>query len=212
MLELVSDQFSPLQVENVHRKAKTLYKDLISPSPHRKIALFKALIHRITISQHLLKISIRLQGLRVLLGIVPTADENIGADRDTVDLKEWVIPVSLRRYGKEIKLVLGDRTATAPRAHSETIKSLQRALKKALVWNDALLTGKVASLADIARQEKVAQRYIATMIRLAFLAPDIQEAILDGFVPAGWTVDRFRKGIPLDWSQQRHRFPSKTET
>jgi len=54
----------------------------------------------------------------------------------------------------------------------------------------------------------VTQRYIAQMIRLAYLAPDIQEAILQGKVPPTWTVDQFREVIPLNWEQQRKRFPT----
>jgi hypothetical protein len=49
------------------------------------------------------------------------------------------------------------------------------------------------------------------MIRLAYLAPDIQEAIFRGKAPPTWTVDQFREAIPLDWDQQRLRFRLRPE-
>ena len=67
----------------------------------------------------------------------------------------------------------------------------------------------MASLARIAQQENVTQRYIAQMIRLAYLAPDIQEAIIKGKIPPTWTVDQFRETMPLGWQEQRLRFPLK---
>ena len=46
------------------------------------------------------------------------------------------------------------------------------------------------------------------LVRLAFLAPDIQRAIIEGRQSAGLTLAQLLKGtIPLDWSQQAARFP-----
>ncbi len=64
--------------------------------------------------------------------------------------------------------------------------------------------------AKIAQQENVTQRYIAQMIRLAYLAPNIQEAIIKGKIPPTWTVDQFRETIPLSWEQQRLKFRLRT--
>ncbi len=46
------------------------------------------------------------------------------------------------------------------------------------------------------------------LVRLAFLAPEIQRAIVEGRQSAGLTLSRLLKGpMPLDWSQQAARFP-----
>lgn len=46
--------------------------------------------------------------------------------------------------------------------------------------------------------------YIRKLISLAFLAPDIQRAILEGRQPAGLTLgDLIARAIPLDWRKQR---------
>ena len=49
------------------------------------------------------------------------------------------------------------------------------------------------------------------LVRLAFLAPDIQQAILEGRQPADLTLARLMKGeVPLRWSEQRRIFCART--
>lgn len=49
----------------------------------------------------------------------------------------------------------------------------------------------------------VTKRYVAHIMRLAFLAPDIVEAILDGRQPADLELERLLRGIPVGWPEQR---------
>lgn len=51
-----------------------------------------------------------------------------------------------------------------------------------------------------------ASPYDRTILRLAFLAPDIQQAILHGRQPCRLNLETLRKiEIPLAWSAQRER-------
>ena len=58
-------------------------------------------------------------------------------------------------------------------------------------------------MSAIAKREGVTQRYVAHLIKLAFLAPDIMTAIIRGKAPANVSLDRLKKGFPLDWVEQR---------
>jgi hypothetical protein len=78
-----------------------------------------------------------------------------------------------------------------------------RALTQGLTWNQELLGGKVASVAALATREKLCRRYVARIFRLAFLTPDIMQAIAQGNVPPALSLDRLKKGFPLDWKAQR---------
>ena len=50
--------------------------------------------------------------------------------------------------------------------------------------------------------------YRRRLVRLAFLAPEIQRAIVEGRQSAGLTLAQLLKGpIPLDWSQQAAHLP-----
>ena len=93
------------------------------------------------------------------------------------------------------------RTATLARA--TTIHAIQQAMVKALNWNQALLDGPARSMTELANQNNVTQRYIAHLIKLAFLAPDIIKAILRGNVPRDLSLDKLKTGFPLDWDEQR---------
>lgn len=53
----------------------------------------------------------------------------------------------------------------------------------------------------------VKDRYLRTLIKPAFLAPDIRQAIMDGRQPIGLTLQAIRDSdIPLGWADQRERF------
>ncbi len=45
-------------------------------------------------------------------------------------------------------------------------------------------------------------------MRLAFLAPDIVEAILDGCQPTDLELERLMKGIPISWNELRRALNS----
>jgi site-specific DNA recombinase len=114
------------------------------------------------------------------------------------------VPVQLKRCGIETKLIIPGKEQ--PGAHKRTVRAIQDSLRKALNWNQALVTGKVASKAELARNEGVSIWYITQIIKLAYLAPDIMGAIIKGNIPATLTLVRLKEAIPLDWNEQRNLF------
>jgi hypothetical protein len=66
-----------------------------------------------------------------------------------------------------------------------------------------LIARDKVSLNDLAGESGVNDRYTSRILRSAFLAPDIVEAILEGRQPAGMTLDRMLDDLPLDWDKQR---------
>ena len=47
------------------------------------------------------------------------------------------------------------------------------------------------------------ERYVARILLLTFLAPDIVEAIIAGRQPRQLSLDRLLAGVPRDWRRQR---------
>ncbi len=72
---------------------------------------------------------------------------------------------------------------------------------------------QVSDLATIARQEGLTRSYVCRVLRLAFLAPDITEAILDGRQPAELTAERLVRcsDLPLCWQEQRRVLGVRSE-
>jgi len=62
----------------------------------------------------------------------------------------------------------------------------------------------VQSVAEIAEREGVADRYVRRVMRLAFLAPEIVEAIAAGSQPPELTAEALaeRIDLPLLWTAQ----------
>jgi hypothetical protein len=114
------------------------------------------------------------------------------------------LKAKLKRCSGELRLVVpaGGRVDLKPRPNAALIKALTRAH----TWKAQLTSGEAISIRAIAAQEGLAERYVSRILRLAFLAPDIAEAILDGRQPADLELDGFMKGIPLSWPEQRETF------
>ncbi len=130
-----------------------------------------------------------------------SADRNqvgIPASDDALTLR---VPARLKLCSGEMRLVIppGQARELQPRPNATLIKALTRAYK----WKERLFTGGAPSTSAIAKEEGVTERYVSRIIRLAFLAPDIVEAILDGYQPADLELERLMKGIPVSWNEQR---------
>ncbi|MFY9939984.1 MAG: hypothetical protein WAK33_24080 [Silvibacterium sp.] len=50
------------------------------------------------------------------------------------------------------------------------------------------------------------ERYIGRILPLAFLAPDLTEAILEGMHVSHLSLEVFRGDVPVDWNEQRVQF------
>jgi hypothetical protein len=56
---------------------------------------------------------------------------------------------------------------------------------------------------EIANAYGISGQHVARLLPLAWLAPDIVEAILDGRQPKALTVKRLLAKLPMDWADQR---------
>lgn len=65
-------------------------------------------------------------------------------------------------------------------APSRVDRPLLKAAARARRWSDDLLSGRVQSVGEIARRERIGGRYVRRLIRLGFLAPRTVEAIVEG--------------------------------
>jgi site-specific DNA recombinase len=186
------------QQASLIKNAKAFSLEWDSHAPHQQIIFLKAVLQKICISCDGVNMHITIDGL---LNSLDKSIQNKKVRKGNDDIHILNVPAKLKRYGIEMKLIINNHDIVKP--HQLTIKALQDALLKALLWHDEITTGKVASTTALARRENVTQRYIGQIIKLAFLAPDIMEAIIQGTIPLDLTLTRLKKGFPLDWSAQR---------
>ena len=112
------------------------------------------------------------------------------------------IPMEFKKRGgrKEIILPEGALDPNAPPAEES---ALAISLARAHQWLELVETGAVASLSDISETLKLDLSYLARLMKLTLLAPDIKKAILTGTEPSGLSLAKLRKDIPVMWSDQR---------
>src|ERR1035437_3220620 len=82
---------------------------------------------------------------------------------------------------------------------------LLKTIARAHRWFDQLLSGEVKSLTAVATREGLNYRFVGKIIRLAFLAPEIVEAVAQGRQPPELSTELLTKRLrlPLDWSHQK---------
>ena len=114
-------------------------------------------------------------------------------------------PFAIRKRGGRKVIVAPDGSiAPQPSARPPRIdNALVKALARAFRWRRMLESGDYASIADLARAEKISRPYLTTMLRLTFLAPDVVEAILDGRQGEDVTLEAVMEGVQVVWKKQK---------
>ncbi len=111
------------------------------------------------------------------------------------------LPVRFRRRGVEMKLVITDDRQKAPSSDPKLIA----AIAQARGWFAELRDGKTRSVSELAKRYNVDRGDVGKALKLAFLAPDIVQAILEGRHAADLTAARLRRlaNLPASGDEQR---------
>jgi site-specific DNA recombinase len=78
---------------------------------------------------------------------------------------------------------------------------LVSAIARGRRWLDEIVSGTVTDIAQIAARQKCSVRQVNMTISLAFLAPELVKAAVEGRLPRGIGVERLRDA-PAEWSRQ----------
>ena len=106
----------------------------------------------------------------------------------------------MKRRGVEMRLIIDGDAGPAARVDLPLLKAISRAYR----WSDDLVAGRARSIGEIAKREQLTARYVRRVMRLAFLAPRIVEAIAEGRQPADLSTLAMTQRIDLRplWSAQ----------
>jgi hypothetical protein len=109
------------------------------------------------------------------------------------------VAVKAKRSGRPGRMLIGELPLSDD--ETEINGGMVRAIARAHKWNQEMLAGKLMS--EIAKQEAVDRSDVSQILPLAFLAPDIAEAIIDGRHPTALKVEHILKPLPVSWPDQR---------
>lgn len=172
---------------------------------HRRLEMSRSLAStlqqaaRVKVRQHFLAMDLSVivhpDGIDASISqrrLVALLDGEVPASMDDGIRMTIIIPTMADRRGRNLKLVLGSQEQFPPRVDP----NLVALLRKAEAARQKLFDGIACAPAD---------REVERVARLAFLAPDIIGAIVEGRQPPSLTPRALMKqpSIPLDWKDQR---------
>ncbi|HZR31154.1 MAG TPA: recombinase family protein [Terriglobales bacterium] len=128
---------------------------------------------------------------------LPAVKENKSAE----NLLRLDIETRFERHGGEIRVVVPPK-GEAP---AEVIPSMLKAVARAHQWYERIIHGESSSIHALSRDIRLNERYVSRVLRCAFLAPDIVEAILNGRQPADLKLSQLFRHLPPNWSEQRRQ-------
>jgi site-specific DNA recombinase len=139
----------------------------------------------------------------------------IGAKIERIILDQSKFLITLKTSdatGNQIELARPrSMTSTCARIETDSCQttgesdiSLIHALARAHLWLTALSDGVYQSIEELAGAVKWNPKVIRKALRLAFLTPDITEAILLGSHPKPLSVSELQGTSVFSWNEQRH--------
>jgi site-specific DNA recombinase len=124
-----------------------------------------------------------------------------GSDRPSKAIAIPWSPQTLRRKHEVIQPSSGSENRAKP-IRAESRRKLLSAIAKGRRWLEEMIAGRVEGIEPIAAREGVSERSARMGLSLAFLAPDIVQAAVDGTLPRGLGVSRLMD-MPPNWADQR---------
>ena len=191
----------------------TLRKHLAS-EPHNKLEAERphSLNDREVISAHVARVDVTRDHLAIQLSAKSERDSAAQGRRHSAEQDECVhrdphvlvVPWKKTPSKRPREIILPASTSSHPDPRpirAETRAKLVTAIAKGRHWLDALMAGTVTNVEQIAAREKCSIRQVNRTITLAFIAPTLVKAAVDGRLPRGIGVAAVRDS-PAEWTRQ----------
>jgi hypothetical protein len=118
----------------------------------------------------------------------------------TPDTIRVVIPLTIRKRNGRPKILPPDdadvRNGRAQDPH------VLRAIARAWNWRRQLESGAASTIQDIAAAEKVSDRFVSRMMRLAYLSPEVLENLVIRRVPPALSLNDLVAIAERPWVEQ----------
>ena len=190
------EHHSPSVLKLLKTQSDTITIQLTEGEPGAQRELLQAIIQRAALSSKSIIIALDRKGLAEILkvGDIVTIQGQDGTATITV-------PITLQRRGVETKLMI----TGSGKKQRQPDPRLCHLIAQARFWFEQLASGEAASVRAIAQRENIYETEVSRVLRLAFLAPRIIEAILDGRQAEDLTVKGLKRlgSLPHNWEAQQ---------
>lgn len=185
---------------SVRRVPATDVEALVIKSVREHLKLSQPIDDRSLIHTRVARIEVQPQQLVIRITAEPKATTNRKKRKTNGALHVPWQRTPLTRC-REILLPKGMPPELARPIRSETRAILIAAIAQGRRWLDELTTDASITTESIARRENCNVRKVNMTISLAFLAPDLVKAAIDGRLPRGMGIARLTD-LPAEWSRQ----------
>jgi hypothetical protein len=188
------------QIRKMLGRARRLAAAL-SGSPRDRAKLVRGLVEKVVVDEEAIIIKMRPSAL---LGRDLPSPASESPSSSAIELTAAVV---FKRRGVETRLMLPG--LDQPRPSAKCDPALIKAIARGRGWFEELVTGRALSLQALAKRDGITRRYIRRLVGLAFLSPELVEAILQGRQPVELTATRLTElDLPSDWTEQRRLLAS----
>jgi len=196
------DSPAPDLLLGITERAPAAAAELRDGAPGLQRQLLATLLSRITLQPGAVRTEVNRLALARLL------DLEVERDNQSDGPFEIRATIKLRRRGVETKLVM-----QAPSQSPEPDTKLIAVLANAVTWVDDLAHGRAASVRDLAQRHERDPGEVSRTLPLAFLAPRIVEAVVEGRQPLHLTPRHLMRirFLSRDWEEQRRGLGFSTE-
>jgi site-specific DNA recombinase len=189
----------PKQAGSVNRVPAIEIENIIGDAVRREADPGSVAESHTLIATHVRRVEVRADQLVIELKTTIEDPHSDGAsDRKLIHVP-WQKPPSKRR--REIIAPVSKTLNDVRPIRADARARLVVAISKGRKWLDEIVTGDVTDFAAIAARERCSVRCVNMTISLAFLAPELVKAAIEGRLPRGIGIGRLCDP-PAEWSQQ----------
>ena len=195
--ELLQDRIPADRIPATISRASDLHATYQASTPQHRRSIIQKLFPRIDLAPAKLILRLDAENLVEQLAGSPVRSE----PDDRLRYIAIERPISLRRRGKETRIVLADNSRRAVASDENMI----RMLRKAHFYLAQLTDGSGRSISNVATANKMDRSDFSRVLRLAFLTPKIADQILSGSQSSELTAQTLSRlpELPHSWTEAR---------
>jgi site-specific DNA recombinase len=180
-----------------------------------QIGIMQQVLDRVVITHDTVKLRLSYEGIQQVITNLPERSMEGDAPLPEAGFLPWIevggqhlditVAASFKTYGRTQLAVDAQGKPVQACSKTHINPTLVNALVKSYRW-DRMLQQEQITLTELAKQEGIGRTYIARIVNLMFLAPDIITAILTGTQPPNLQLQDLVEEIPIEWELQRAKF------
>ena len=184
---------------SIRRVPATDIETLVTRSVRDHLKLSEPIDDRSLVANYVERVEIQQERLIIQLAQVEKTTRRRAQGASTLLVPWHKTPATRRR---EILLPASVPPQQARPIRSETRATLIASIVRGRRWLNELVDDAKANVESIAKRERCSVRQVNMTISLAFLAPALVKAAIEGRLPRGIGVTRLRDA-PIEWSRQQ---------